>query len=112
MIIDAKTGKPGPSHAAQVLTYEDAVPKSLVEYCGVDFRGHVVYPDAHVGIPASGVDGRFIESLASFTRRLASETPTRKVPSSWECRWCDITKADCPDRIDEGPREAGITEDF
>ena len=53
MIIDAKNGKPGPSHAAQVLIYQDAVPKSLVEYCGVDFRGHVVYPDAHVGIPAS-----------------------------------------------------------
>ena len=36
---------------------------------------------------------------------------TRKVPSAQECRFCDITAADCPDRIDGEIREEGITSD-
>jgi hypothetical protein len=31
------------------------------------------------------------------------------VPSASECRFCDITAADCPERVDE-EREAGATE--
>ena len=112
VIIDAKTGKPSPAHPAQVLIYQYAVPKALPEYRGVEFRGHVVYPDSQVGIPASAVDSRFVQNLAALIRRLASETPARKVPSAGECRFCDITAEDCPDRINDGPQEEGITEDF
>ena len=54
VIIDAKTGRPSPAHAVQVMIYQYAVPKALPEYRDVEFRGHVVYPDSHVGIPASG----------------------------------------------------------
>ena len=112
VIIDAKTGKPSPSHTVQVLTYMYAVPKSLEQYRGVEFRGHVVYPDSQVGIPVSTVDEKFTENLAALIRRLASETPARRVPSAGECRFCDITKADCPERM-EGivPGEA-TTDDF
>ena len=112
VVIDAKTGKAGPFHAAQVLIYMYALPKALEQFRGVEFRGHVVYPDSQVGIPASGVDSRFVDSLAALIRRLAAETPTRRVPSGSECRFCDITKADCPDRMEEESREEGTTEDF
>ena len=112
VIIDAKTGKPSPSHAAQVRIYMYALPEALEQFRGVEFRGHVVYPDANVGIPASAVDKRFTENLGSLIRRLASETPARRVPSAQECAFCDITKADCPERM-EGivPGEA-TTDDF
>ena len=58
MIIDAKTGRPNPAHSAQVLIYMYAVPKALPEYNGMEFRGHIIYPDGNVQIPASGVDGK------------------------------------------------------
>ena len=112
MVIDAKTGKPGPAHAAQVLIYMYAVPKALEQYRGTEFRGHVIYPDGNVQIPASGLDEKFIQNLGGLIRRLASETPARRVPSGGECRFCDITKADCPDRIDGETREEGVTGDF
>ena len=112
VVIDAKTGKPGPAHTVQVLTYMYAVPKALEQYRGVEFRGHVVYPDAQVGIPVSAVDKKFTENLGGLIQRLAAETPARRVPSAGECRFCDITAEDCPERV-EGivPREA-TTDDF
>ena len=113
VIIDAKTGKPGPAHSAQVMIYQYAVPKALDRYRGMEFRGHVIYPDANVQIPASGIDGKFVERLGALIRRLAAETPARKVPSTQECRWCDITKADCPERVErEADGHEGITQDF
>ena len=112
VIIDAKTGKPSPSHAAQVMTYMYAVPKALEQYRGIRFQGHVIYPDGNVQIPASGLDSRFVENLGGLIRRLASETPARRVPSGGECRFCDITAADCPERVDEEAQREGTTEDF
>ena len=113
VIIDAKTGKPSPAHSAQVMIYQYAVPRALDRYRGMEFRGHVIYPDANVQIPASGIDGKFVERLGALIRRLAAETPARKVPSTQECRWCDITKADCPERVErEADGHEGITQDF
>ena len=112
VIIDAKTGKPSPAHATQVMIYQYAVPKALPEYRGVECRGHVVYPDGQVGIPASAVDEKFTERLGGLIQRLGSETPARRVPSGSECRFCDITAEDCPDRIDDEIREEGVTGDF
>ena len=112
VIIDAKTGKPSPSHNAQVLTYMYAVPRSLERYRGVEFQGHVIYPDGNVQIPASGLDQKFIQNLASLIRRLASETPAPRVPSAQGCRWCDITKADCTERVEDLAREEATTNDF
>ena len=113
VIIDAKTGKPSPSHAVQVMTYMYAVPLALEQYRGIRFQGQVIYPDAQVGIPASGLDEKFIQNLASLIQRLAAETPARRVPSGPECRFCDITAADCPERVErEADGHEGITEDF
>ena len=112
VIIDARTGRPGPSHAVQVMTYMYAVPLALEQYRGIRFQGQVIYPDAQVGIPASGLDQKFIERLGGLIRRLASETPARRVPSGSECRFCDITATDCPERVEEEAQREGTTEDF
>ncbi len=112
VIIDAKTGRTNPAHSTQVLIYQYAVPRALEKYRGLEFRGHVVYPDSNVQIPASGVDGKFVERLGSLIRRLAYEAPARKVPSAAECRWCDITAADCPERVEETEATEGTTDDF
>ena len=112
VITDAKTGKPSPHHAVQVLTYMYAVPRALEQFRGMEFRGHVIYPDGNVQIPASGLDRKFVDRLGSLIRRLADENPARKVPSASECRWCDITREDCPERVEAETWQEGTTEDF
>ena len=112
MIIDAKTGRPSPHHSVQVLTYMYAVPRALPEYNGMEFRGHVKYPGGNIQIPVSGLDQPFVERLGALIRRLADENPARRVPSTSECRFCDITAADCPERVEDEVREEGVTSDF
>ena len=72
----------------------------------------MIYPDGNVQIPVSGLDQRFIDRLGALIRRLADETPARRVPSISECRFCDITAEDCPERVEDEVREEGVTADF
>ena len=45
--------------------------------------------------------------------RLAADQPPARVPSRQECRFCDITAADYPERMDEGSEPEGkTTSDF
>ena len=113
MIIDAKTGRPNPHHAVQVMLYQYAVPKALEQYHGMEFRGHVAYPESNVAIPTSRVDRNFTDSLGALIRRLAADTPAQRVPSFAECKFCDITGADCPERVEGQPNaETATTDDF
>ena len=111
-VIDAKTGRPSPAHTAQVLLYMYALPRALERYRGLSIAGQVAYPDRVVDIPPEAVDGKFVENLGGLMHRLASETPARRVPSPGECRFCEITPADCPERAEEGSPEEGLTGDF
>ena len=113
VIIDAKTGNDSPSHTVQVMIYLYAVPKALQRYSGTKLSGQVTYRDHTVRIPAEAVDEKFIQNLGALIRRLSADEPARRVPSSQECRYCDITAADCPQRIDEASEpESGATADF
>ena len=111
-VIDVKTGRPSQAHTAQVLIYMYALPRALERYKGLNIDGQVAYPDQVINIPAFVVDGRFVEDLGSLIRRLASQMPARRVPSPGECRFCEITPADCPDRADDDSQEEGTTNDF
>ena len=113
VIVDAKTGRPSPNHAVQVMIYQYAVPKALDQYRGVEFRGHVAYPEYNLEIPASRIDTNFVNNLGALIRRLAADTPAQKVPSYDECRFCDITGADCPERMERQQQaETATTDDF
>ena len=64
-------------------------------------------------VPAEAVDEKFIQNLGALIRRLSTDEPARRVPSPQECRFCDITAADCPQRVDEASEpESGATADF
>ena len=112
LISDAKTGRPSPSHAAQVRIYQYAVPKALPQFQSKDARGQVRYPDSYVGSPASVVSPEFVGNMSALIRRLADKTPARRVPTAEECRFCDISKSDCPDRIETWETPEGSTTDF
>ena len=111
-ISDAKTGRPSPSHQAQVRIYQYAVPRALPQFPGKDARGQVRYHDSYVGSPASAVNPEFIANMGALIRRLAADEPARRVPSATECRFCDISKEDCPVRIDVDYVPEGTTADF
>ena len=55
-VIDAKSGRPSPHHAIQVMIYMYALPRALERYRGLALSGQVAYPDHVVDIPAAAVD--------------------------------------------------------
>ena len=50
--------------------------------------------------PHGGLDNGFIRDLTALIQRVAALEPPSTVPSASECRFCDITAADCPVRIE------------
>ena len=111
LVVDAKTGKPRASDIAQVMLYMYAVPRALSRYRGMSFHGRVMYRDHEVDVPARAVDDQFIERATTLIRRLASKTEARRVPGAQECRWCEISEANCPERVVAELQEA-LTDDF
>ena len=111
-VIDAKTGRASPAHSVQVMMYMYMLPRALPQYEGLTISGQVAYPDHVVDVPANAVNKEFVGRLREMVNRLASETPPRKAPSFSECRFCEITVADCPDRVDDQGSGHGTTEDF
>ena len=102
VIYDAKTGQESASHIAQVQLYMYLLPKVQGgRWRGVKFEGVVVYADgSEKRIPADSVDDAFVSRVAEFMRKMTSDMPPRRVPSLAECGWCELTSADCPDRIE------------
>ena len=104
-IYDIKTGQPRASDTAQVMIYMYALPY-IGQYRGMSFDGRLVYRDSRfVDIPADSVNDAFKSRLFSLVRRIADAEPARRVPSALECRMCELTSADCPDRVDIEPDE-------
>ena len=112
VIVDAKTGQENPSHLVQVMIYLYAVPKALEKYRNLKPRGQVTYRYHTVRIPAEAVDDQFVQNLGALIHRLSADKPARRIPSPQECRFCDISAADCPERVDEPTLHQGETLDF
>lgn len=54
-----------------------------------------------VEIPAAAVDEDFKKRLFALIGRIAAPEPARKVPSFAECRFCDIARTHCPERVEQ-----------
>lgn len=101
VIHDVKSGQPHAYHAAQVMLYMWAFPLARREYEGLPAAGRVVYADHAVDVPAAAVDQAFIDQAVDLVKRLADRTvPAARTPSHSECAFCDITAANCPERIE------------
>ena len=112
VIYDVKTGQPTSADHVQVMTYMYAVPRALGQYANMIFDGVVSYRDHEVPIPASAIDEQFIGRLASLIRKISREQPLAKTPSAMECGFCQISKEECPERVESGPEEVPVTTDF
>ncbi len=95
------------------MIYQYALPLALPQYRDVRIGGEVIYPTHTVRVPRGALPNQFIEDLGALIRRLAAGSPPQRVPSAQECRFCDITAGDCPDRV-EANRDTpeGTTADF
>ncbi len=112
IIVDIKTGQPRTSDHVQVMLYMYAVSKAFPEkYKDVVLEGRVVYGEREVSVPSSAVDGKFVERFSELIRRLASNVPSRRVPSYGECGFCKIPVSECPDRVDKDSSSAAV-DDF
>ena len=95
------------------MIYQYALPLALPQYQNVRIGGEVIYPTHTVRIPRGALPGQFIEELGSLIRRLAADTPSKRVPSVQECHYCDIAAAECPEKMEEThDRDDGTTDDF
>ena len=113
VIVDVKTGQDSASHVVQVMIYLYAIPRAFEQYRTLKLRGQVTYDDHTVRITAEAVDDQFIQNLGALIRRLAADQPPARVLSRQECRFCDISTPDCPERVDEGSEPEGrTTSDF
>ncbi len=102
VIYDVKTGQESASHVAQVQLYMYLIPRAEGDrWRSTTFEGAVVYPGGReVPVSADSVDESFIARVTEFIRKMTSPLPARRVPSQPECGWCELTSADCPDRVD------------
>lgn len=105
---DCKTGTPRHSDHFQVLVYMLSLPH--MEGAGRGRRrldGRIVYGNRIVDIPSAKIDAQLRELFRKTVLMIGGQKPARKVPSWGECQFCDISKADCPERIDSKPQAAG-----
>ena len=77
-----KTGQPQGWHRAQMMIYMYAVWHDLDLSRGTHLAGEIVYPDKSVKVPPGAVHRGFVNDLGALIRRLASDEPARKVPST------------------------------
>jgi hypothetical protein len=99
-IYDVKTGRERCSDRIQVMLYMHLLPQALPAYAGTRPAGCVVYNGSRVDIPPEAVDPKFIEAFEYFLGVIASSEPALKVPNRNECRFCDIARTECPERIE------------
>ena len=111
-VYDMKTGQPRASDVIQVMLYMTFLPYTPSgRYKGKIINGCVAYKDTDKTlIPAQSLDTTFNKQITHFLNILDAPTAPQKVPSFVECQYCDITKADCPERIETETSNGESTE--
>jgi len=100
LVIDCKTGNPKAADQFQVLVYMLVLPHTHTACRSRRIDGEVRYEDHTVTVPAARVTPELRGIFRETMNRTGGETPPDRVPSQDECRWCDITAADCPQRME------------
>jgi hypothetical protein len=67
---------------------------------GREIEGRIVYGNRTVDVPSFRIDADLKELFRKTVMMIGKPEPPAKVPSWGECRYCDISTDDCPERID------------
>jgi len=103
---DCKTGTPRHSDHLQLLAYMLLLPHVEGPCKGRRLEGRIVYSNAVIDVPSSRIDSGLKELFRRTVLTIGGSEPAKRVPSWGECRYCDIAKADCPERIEIRPGTA------
>ena len=97
---DCKTGSPRNSDHFQVLVYMLSLPYVEGPCKGRKLEGRLIYGSRIVDVPSSKIDADLKELFRKTVLAIGRLEPAPKVASWGECRYCDISRTDCPERID------------
>jgi CRISPR/Cas system-associated exonuclease Cas4 (RecB family) len=111
-VVDAKSGAERDANAAQVAIYMILLPMVRPDlYGSAEMEGAVVYKTS--GVPVSAADIEPLRPrLFQLIRDLAEGPRPEPIPSANECRFCDVTAKDCPQRFGEGAGVPVTTSEF
>ncbi len=98
-VLDCKTGAPQDTHGAQVAIYVIGLPMA---WSRPDLRidGEVVYKTHTVPAHWESVQP-MREKFFALMRRIGSGERPGAIPSKSDCRFCDVTDADCSERFSD-----------
>jgi len=100
-VYDAKTGQQRGSDSIQVMLYMSFLPECHDRYKGETLSGCVVYNlQNRVEIQSSAVDKKFKDNVEYYTKIITGTEPPLKNPSKQDCKFCDIPKSECPERVE------------
>ena len=101
-VYDVKTGQPKASDVIQVMLYMAFLPYNTSGlYKRMAINGYVVYKNGEkTSVPSNSVNDSFRAQITHFLNVLNAVNEPEKTPSYLECKFCDITKEDCPKRIE------------
>jgi hypothetical protein len=89
------------SHQIQLMIYLYYLPRCFDRYRNMNLEGCLwYYSDTRIAIPQSMTDESFVDHLNYWLEILGADIPPPKAPSKNECLFCSITKADCPERVE------------
>lgn len=114
LIVDCKGGKPKDSDFWQVIVYLDMLPYMDAAAAALEptlWRGEVCYRDHRITIEPEELNDSRRQRIYELMRTLGGDTRPPKVPSVRECAFCDVSKGDCPERM-EAEEPLVMTSDF
>lgn len=109
IVVDCKSGKPRDKDVFQVLIYMLVLPLAVSHCKCVTMHGELEYPGKRVEIGPEKLTADVKALIRSTIERLAQDVKPHPIPSAYECRFCDLTKADCPARVEAEPVQEAVT---
>lgn len=109
LVVDAKTGQPKNRDWWQVLIYLAVLPKCFAVQTD-RLRGEVCYPSHRTPVVGAELTQDRADRIWALIRKVGDGQRLACVPSANECHFCDITAADCPQRVEEAIASALVSE--
>ena len=100
-VYECKSGGQKDSDQIQLMIYLHCLPRCLDQYKNMKLGGCLLYyPNTRIEIPQSKIDESFIDHLKYWLEIVGADIPPAKAPSKNECLFCNIAKANCPERVE------------
>ncbi len=109
-VVDCKGGAIMDKNVAQVTIYQNILPLAWGRH-DWQLSGEVVYPSAIIPVSYDAAL-KLREPLFRLIKDLATSTKPDPTPSEMECRFCDVSLTDCPQRFGEGKSVDILTSEF